>query len=187
VLATGVSASPGAAKGEVVFTAADAVAAAENGRDVILVRPFTEAEDVVGFHAAKGILTSEGGKASHAALVARGMGLPAVVGVDALAIDVSEKKITVDGTEIHEGDWIALDGTKGCVTVEDVPLVEALVDENFTTVLGWADEVRALACEPTPTLRRTRGVPGSSGQKGSGCAGQSTCSWQRTASRRCAR
>ncbi len=143
-LATGVSASPGAAKGEVVFTAADAVAAAEDGRDVILVRPFTEAEDVVGFHAAKGILTSEGGKASHAALVARGMGLPAVVGVDALAIDVSAKKITVDGTEIHEGDWIAIDGTKGCVTVEDVPLVEALVDENFTTVLGWADEVRAL-------------------------------------------
>jgi pyruvate, orthophosphate dikinase len=144
VLATGVSASPGAAKGEVVFTAADAVAAADEGRDVILVRPFTEAEDVVGFHAAKGILTSEGGKASHAALVARGMGLPAVVGVDALMIDVSAKKITVDGTEIHEGDRIAIDGTKGCVTVEDVPLVEALVDENFTTVLGWADEVRAL-------------------------------------------
>ena len=77
---SGVSASPGAAKGEVVFTAADAVAAGEEGRDVILVRPFTEADDVAGFHAAKGILTSEGGKASHAALVARGMGRPAVVG-----------------------------------------------------------------------------------------------------------
>ena len=76
VLASGVSASPGAAKGEVVFTAAEAVSAAEEGRDVILVRPFTEADDVAGFHAAKGILTSEGGKASHAALVARGMGRP---------------------------------------------------------------------------------------------------------------
>ena len=70
------AASPGAAKGEIVFTADDAVQAAADGRDVILVRPFTEADDVAGFHAAKGILTSEGGKASHAALVARGMGVP---------------------------------------------------------------------------------------------------------------
>ena len=144
VLATGVNASPGAAKGEVVFTAADAVAAAKEGRDVILVRPFTDAGDVAGFNAARGILTSEGGKASHAALVARGMGRPAVVGVDALTIDVSAKTIAVNGTEIHEGDRIAIDGTKGCVTVEDVPLVEATVDENFTTVLEWADEVRVL-------------------------------------------
>src|SRR6202012_376782 len=78
VLARGVNASPGAAKGAIVFPPADAVRAAEEGRDVILVRPFTDAEDVAGFHAAKGILTSEGGKASHAALVARGMGRPAV-------------------------------------------------------------------------------------------------------------
>jgi pyruvate, orthophosphate dikinase len=144
VLASGVSASPGAAKGEVVFTAADAVAAAAEGREVILVRPFTDAGDVAGFHAAKGILTSEGGKASHAALVARGMGRPAVVGVEALAIDLAARTITVDGTVVHEGDWIAIDGTKGCVTVEDVPLVEATVDENFETVLGWADRLRAL-------------------------------------------
>ncbi len=144
VLATGVSASPGAAKGEVVFTASDAVAAAEDGRDVILVRPFTDAEDVAGFHAARGILTSEGGKASHAALVARGMGRPAVVGVDALEIDLVTKTIRVNGTVLHEGDRIAIDGTKGCVTIEDVPLVEAVVDENFSTVLGWADEIRSL-------------------------------------------
>ena len=82
VLASGVSASPGAAKGEIVFTAKEAVQAEQDGRDVILVRPFTEADDVAGFHAAKGILTSEGGKASHAALVARGMGVPAVTGAD---------------------------------------------------------------------------------------------------------
>jgi pyruvate, orthophosphate dikinase len=144
VLARGVNASPGAAKGEVMFTAADAVAAAEQGRDVILVRPFTGVDDVVGFYAAKGILTSEGGKASHAALVARGMGLPAVVGVHTLAIDVAAKTITVNGKEIHEGDRIAIDGSKGWVTVEDVPLVEASVDENFETVLGWADELRDL-------------------------------------------
>jgi pyruvate, orthophosphate dikinase len=144
VLARGVNASPGAAKGEVVFTAEDAVAAAAEGRAVILVRPFTGVDDVTGFYAAKGILTSEGGKASHAALVARGMGLPAVVGVDTLAIDLAAKTITVDGSEIHEGDRIAIDGSKGVVTLEDVPLIEASVDENFETVLGWADELRAL-------------------------------------------
>jgi pyruvate,orthophosphate dikinase len=144
VLASGVNASPGAAKGEVVFTAADAVAAGEEGRDVILVRPFTEADDVAGFHAAKGILTSEGGKASHAALVARGMGRPAVVGASALAIDLEQRCITVDGTKVHEGDRIAIDGTKGCVTLEDVPLVEAEVNPNFERVLEWADEIRRL-------------------------------------------
>jgi pyruvate,orthophosphate dikinase len=144
VLATGVNASPGAAKGEVVFTAADAVLAAEEGRDVILVRPFTDADDVSGFHAARGILTSEGGKASHAALVARGMGRPAVVGVDALAIDLKAREIRVNGTVLHEGDRIAIDGTRGCVTIEDVPLVEARVDANFTTVLDWADDIRRL-------------------------------------------
>ncbi|MDQ6835977.1 MAG: pyruvate, phosphate dikinase [Actinomycetota bacterium] len=144
VLASGVNASPGAAKGTIVFTAADAVAAAEEGRDVILVRPFTDAGDVAGFHAAKGILTSEGGKASHAALVARGMGRPAVVGADAVAIDLGAKTVTVNGTQLHEGDSIAIDGTKGCVTVDDVPLVQARVDENFEQILGWADELRAL-------------------------------------------
>jgi pyruvate, orthophosphate dikinase len=144
VLATGVNASPGAAKGEVVFTAREAVEAAQDGRDVILVRPFTDADDVSGFHAAKGILTSEGGKASHAALVARGMGRPAVVGVEALNIDLKARTISVDGTVIHEGDRIAIDGSKGCVSTEDVPLVEAQVDENFETVLSWADELRQL-------------------------------------------
>ena len=141
------NASPGAAKGEIVFTAADAVAAAEAGRDVILVRPFTDAEDVAGFHAAKGILTSEGGKASHAALVARGMGRPAVVGAQALEIDLAAKTVSANGAggvRLHEGDFIAIDGTKGQVTTDDVPLVEARVDENFATVLEWADEVRRM-------------------------------------------
>jgi pyruvate, orthophosphate dikinase len=144
VLATGVAASPGAAKGEIVFSATDAVQAAKDGRDVILVRPFTDAGDVAGFHAAKGILTSEGGKASHAALVARGMGRPAVVGVEALAIDLKAKRISVNGTQVGEGDRIAIDGTKGCVSLDDVPLVEAELNRNFETVLGWADEIRRL-------------------------------------------
>ena len=123
VIARGVAASPGAAKGAIVFTAPEAVTAAENGRDVILVRPFTEANDVAGFHAAKGILTSEGGTASHAALVARGMGRPAVTGAADLNIDLQAREVHVDGRVLHEGDLIAIDGTTGAITLEDVPLV----------------------------------------------------------------
>jgi pyruvate, orthophosphate dikinase len=144
VLAKGVAASPGAAKGEIVFTAEDAVHAREDGRDVILVRPFTEADDVAGFHAAVGILTSEGGKASHAALVARGMGVPCVSGAGDLDVDLNAHEIRVNGQVLHEGDTIAIDGTSGIVTTDDVELVEPEVDENFEQVLEWADEIRHL-------------------------------------------
>jgi pyruvate, orthophosphate dikinase len=144
VLASGVAASPGAAIGEIVFTAADAVAAAADGRDVILARPFTEADDVAGFHAAKGIVTSEGGKASHAALVARGMGVPAVTGASSLEIDPSAGEVRIDGTTLHAGDRLAIDGTTGAITTDDVPLVEPEVGEAFDTVLRWADELRTL-------------------------------------------
>ncbi|HEX4805649.1 MAG TPA: pyruvate, phosphate dikinase [Conexibacter sp.] len=144
VLAQGVAASPGAAKGEVVFTAQEAVQAAAEGRDVILVRPFTEADDVAGFHAARGILTSEGGKASHAALVARGMGRPCVCGASALEIDPQAECVKVDGTVVRRGDRIAIDGSAGIVTLDDVPLVEARWSEQFETVLAWCDELRRL-------------------------------------------
>src|SRR5215211_7004711 len=144
VLAEGVAASPGAAKGAIVFTADAAVAAAEDGRKVILVRPFTEADDVAGFHSAEGILTSEGGKASHAALVARGMGKPCVSGAAALEIDVAAKEVRVGDTRLREGDLIALDGTAGLVTTDDVPLQDPEVSEHFETVLAWADELRIL-------------------------------------------
>jgi pyruvate,orthophosphate dikinase len=145
VLARGVAASPGAAKGAIVFFADDAVAAAADGRDVVLVRQFTEAEDVAGFHAATGILTSEGGKASHAALVARGMGVPAVTGAGSLEIDVEAGEVRLDGRVVlKEGDLIAIDGTTGCVTTEDVQLIDPVMSEQFTTVLGWADELRRL-------------------------------------------
>src|SRR5215211_5893410 len=144
VLAEGVAASPGAAKGAIVFTADDAVAAAETGRDVILVRPFTEADDVAGFHAAKGILTAEGGKASHAALVARGMGKPCVSGASALEIDLHGKVMRVNDVELSEGDTIAIDGSAGVVTADDVPLEEPRVGHEFETVLRWADSLRTL-------------------------------------------
>jgi pyruvate,orthophosphate dikinase len=127
-----------------VFTADDAVKASEDGRDVILVRPFTEADDVAGFFAAKGILTSEGGKASHAALVARGMGRPAVCGASDLEIDLSAKTVKVDGTTLNEGDLIAIDGSNGSVTTDDVQLIDPDVDPNFEQVLTWSDQVRTL-------------------------------------------
>ncbi|WP_320671635.1 pyruvate, phosphate dikinase [Patulibacter defluvii] len=151
VLGTGVNASPGAAKGAAVFTAEEAVHAAERGEKVILVRPFTEADDVAGFHAAQGILTSEGGKASHAALVARGMGKPCVCGATALQVDLAAHVARIGEVLIHEGDLIAINGTTGEITTDDVPLVEpsqdpamAAVLERFETVLGWADELRVL-------------------------------------------
>ena len=144
VVARGVAASPGAAKGHIVFTAEAAVAAAAEGTDVILVRPFTEADDVAGFHAAKGILTSEGGKASHAALVARGMGRPAVTGAAAVDVDLHAGVIRIGERVLHEGDLIAIDGTTGAVTTDDVPLVPPRVDARFETVLGWCDELRTL-------------------------------------------
>jgi pyruvate, orthophosphate dikinase len=144
VLAEGVAASPGAAKGQIVFTAEEAVSAGEDGRDVILVRPFTEADDVAGFHAAKGILTAEGGKASHAALVARGMGKPCVSGASALEIDLNAKKVRAGDTELGEGDLITIDGSAGVVTADDVELQEPEVSDQFQTVLSWADELRTL-------------------------------------------
>jgi len=151
VIATGVGAAPGAAKGEVVFTAKEAVDAAAEGRDVVLVRPDTNANDVAGFHAAKGILTSLGGKASHAALVARGMGVPCVTAASALRIDLDNRVVQVGEHEVGAGDFIAINGTTGEVTLEEVPLVEPSEDpsfaevlECFETVLGWADEIRRL-------------------------------------------
>jgi pyruvate, orthophosphate dikinase len=144
VLARGVAASPGAAKGAIVFTADEAVAAERDKRDVILVRPFTEADDVAGFHAARGILTSEGGRASHAALVARGMGRPCVCGASELEIDLGARTVSVNGRTLGEGDLIAINGTTGAITVDDVPLIKPQMSDAFRTVLSWADDLRAL-------------------------------------------
>jgi pyruvate,orthophosphate dikinase len=144
VVATGVAASPGAAKGEIVLSAPDAVAAAEDGRDVILVRSFTEADDVAGFHAARGILTTEGGKASHAALVARGMGRPAVTGAAQVLVDQARGEVRIGERVLRPGERIAIDGTHGRVTLDDVPLIEPEVSEQLATVLAWCDELRVL-------------------------------------------
>jgi pyruvate,orthophosphate dikinase len=143
VLAQGVAASPGAAAGRIVFSAAEAVSAAAEGLDVVLVRPFTEADDVAGFHVAKGILTSEGGKASHAALVARGMGVPAVTGA-AVTIDVHAGELRIDGRVFRAGDEIGVDGSEGVVVEPGARLLQPELDERFERVLDWADELRRL-------------------------------------------
>jgi pyruvate,orthophosphate dikinase len=144
ILARGVAASPGAAKGEIALSAQAAIAAADEGRDVILVRAFTEADDVAGFNAAKGILTSEGGKASHAALVARGMGRPAVTGAATVVVDEARGEVRLGELVLRAGERIAIDGTHGTITTDDVPLVEPEMSEQLLTVLGWCDELRTL-------------------------------------------
>ncbi len=143
VLARGVAASPGAAVGEIVFDAPSAVSAAAEGRAVILVRQFTEADDVAGFHAAKGVLTAEGGKASHAALVARGMGLPAVTGA-AVTVDGRAGELRINGHVFRAGDPIAIDGSEGAVIEQGAKLIAPSIDERFERLLTWADELRTL-------------------------------------------
>jgi pyruvate, orthophosphate dikinase len=144
VLTRGVAASAGAARGVIVLTAEEAERRAEAGEDVLLVRPFTSADDVAGFQAARGILTSQGGKSSHAAIVARGMGRPCVCGASELEIDLERQTVSVGDTTLEAGDQIAIDGTTGVVTADEVELVEPRLDERFDEVLGWADEVRNL-------------------------------------------
>ena len=146
VLAKGLNASPGAAVGGIVFSSADAVKAADEGKDVILVRWETNPDDLAGMVAAKGILTSHGGKTSHAAVIARGMGAPCVCGADALRIDAAKKEVSVNGTDIvlHEGDVISIDGSTGDVVLGAVKLVSPKLSGDLETILTWADEVRKL-------------------------------------------
>jgi len=146
VLAKGLNASPGAAVGEVVFSSDDAVKASEEGRKCILVRWETNPDDLAGMIAAEGILTSHGGKTSHAAVIARGMGAPCVCGAEALQINAEKKEAAVAGTDItlHEGDVISLDGTTGVVVLGAVELVKPTLTGDLDTLLGWADEFRTL-------------------------------------------
>ncbi|MEX1009185.1 MAG: pyruvate, phosphate dikinase [Acidimicrobiia bacterium] len=141
----GLNASPGAAVGKVYFTPDDAEAKHGAGEAVILVRPETSPDDIHGMIAAEGILTSRGGLASHAALVARGWGKPAVCGASELDIDVAGRVFQVSGVTVREGDVISINGTTGEVVIGAVPLIKP--DEMsavFETVLGWADEFRVL-------------------------------------------
>ena len=139
-LTKGLAASPGAAVGQVYFTADDAERAAKNGVDVILVRSETSPEDVHGMMVAKGILTSRGGLVSHAAVVARGWGTPAIVGAD--NVKIVDRSFSVGDVTVHEGDWLSLDGTTGEVIVGKLELADSQPPEEFNTILSWADAVR---------------------------------------------
>jgi len=140
VIAKGLGASPGAGVGRAYFTADAAAEAAERGEKVVLVRNETSPEDVHGMIVAEGILTARGGLVSHAAVVARGWGKPAVVGAE--AIKISGKSFTSGGTTVLEGDTISVNGTTGEVVFGEVELLEAEPPPEFDVVLGWADEVR---------------------------------------------
>ncbi len=141
VLTRGLGASPGAAVGRVYLTADDAQAAAERGEKVVLVRSETSPDDVHGMLAAEGILTARGGLVSHAAVVARGWGKPAVVGAE--AVRVGPDSFAVGDVVVGEGEWISLDGTNGIVVLGQVPVSVGQTPPEFDTVLGWADEIRA--------------------------------------------
>ena len=151
VFASGVNASPGAAVGQVYFDADTAERMAkEEGQDVIMVRPFTKPDDVHGMLASKGILTSEGGATSHAAVVARQFGVPCVVGAAMIRLDLEKRIMTVDDQVVKEGEWISVDGTSGEVFLGKIATISPTLDEqtDLLTLLTWADEISS-----TPGIR----------------------------------
>ena len=138
------AASPGAACGKIVFTAEDAKAWAERGEKVVLVRLETSPEDIEGMMAAQGILTVRGGMTSHAAVVARGMGRCCVSGCTEIAMDEENKQFTLAGKTYHEGDWMSLDGSTGCIYDGAIPTVDAEIAGEFGRIMAWADKYRRL-------------------------------------------
>jgi len=143
-IAKGLPASPGAAAGQLVFTADDAEAWAEEGKPVVLARVETSPEDVGGLHVAEGVLTTRGGMTSHAAVVARGMGKCCVAGCGDASIDYQAKTLTAGGTTLAEGDWISLNGSTGQVYGERLPTVEPKLTGPFAQIMKWADAYRTL-------------------------------------------
>lgn len=146
LFARGVNASPGAAVGQIYFEADTAEKMAkEHRQQVIMVRPFTKPDDVHGMIASKGVLTSEGGATSHAAVVARQFGIPCVVGASGIHIDLEAKSMTANGITIKEGDWISVDGGSGKVFAGKMPTTEPTLEQQteLMTLLKWADEVCA--------------------------------------------
>jgi pyruvate,orthophosphate dikinase len=156
-VAYGLPASPGAASGKCVFDADLAEKLGNTGEQVILVREETRPEDIHGFFAAEGILTSRGGKTSHAAVVARGMGKPCVAGAEGINVDVALRMAHVGGHVIHEGDIITLDGGTGEVYLGAIPTLEADFSDDLRTLLEWADEtadLKVMANADTPDAAR---------------------------------
>jgi pyruvate,orthophosphate dikinase len=144
VLAKGLPASPGGASGELVFDADEAVHLKAQGHNVILARIETSPEDVQGMHSALGILTTRGGMTSHAAVVARGMGRPCIVGASAVVIDLERETLSAGGVLLHKGDVVTIDGSTGEVIKGRVPMREPVLSDDFNVLMGWADEFRRL-------------------------------------------
>ncbi len=144
VVATGLNASPGAASGGIVFDADTAEQRGKDGSAVILVRWETTPDDIHGMIAAQGILTAHGGMTSHAAVVARGMGKPCVAGCEALTLDAAARTASLNGHKLNEGDVITIDGGTGEVIIGEVSLIAPEINEDFETVLEWADDLRRL-------------------------------------------
>jgi pyruvate,orthophosphate dikinase len=156
-VATGLPASPGAASGKCVFDADLAEKLGNEGEAIILVREETRPEDIHGFFAAQGILTSRGGKTSHAAVVARGMGKPCVAGAEGIEVDVMLRQAKVGEHIIHEGDVVTLDGGTGKVYLGAIPTIQAHFSDELNELLGWADEVadlKVMANADTPDAAR---------------------------------
>ncbi|PQO23237.1 pyruvate, phosphate dikinase [Rhodobacteraceae bacterium WD3A24] len=141
-VARGIAASPGAARGRIVFSSTAAQASAARGEACVLVRRETTPEDIRGMHAASAVLTERGGMTSHAAVIGRGLGLPCVVGASRIAVDLREKTLKANGHVLQEGDMITVDGTHGEVLAGSADLLEPALDDTFRTLLAWADEVR---------------------------------------------
>jgi len=157
--AKGVNASPGAAVGQVYFDADMAEKMAkEEKQDTIMVRPFTKPDDVHGMIASKGVLTSEGGATSHAAVVARQFGIPCVVGASSIKIDLEKRVMVVDGKGINEGDWISVDGNTGKVFIGKIPTISPSLEKQteLLTLLTWADEISA---RKDVRVARAKGYP----------------------------
>ena len=143
-IASGLPASPGAASGKAIFDADEAERVGKLGYKVILVREETKPEDIHGFFASQGILTSRGGKTSHAAVVARGMGKPCVSGCEELRIDPKGREAVIKNVHLKEGDFITIDGSRGEIYLGEVPTVDPEIGKDLLTLLSWADGVRTM-------------------------------------------
>jgi pyruvate, orthophosphate dikinase len=144
VFATGLPASPGAATGKAVFDADEAKAMADDGEQVILVRLETSPDDFHGMLAAQAVLTGRGGMTSHAAVVARGVGKPCVVGATAMTVDYVQQELRANGVTVKKGEFITIDGASGEIMLGKVPTIEPEMSEDLTRLLSWADSIRAL-------------------------------------------
>ena len=168
VIAKGIDASPGAASGKAVFDADRAEEKAKKGEAVILVRIETNPDDVHGMIAAKGVLTARGGKTSHAAVVARGMGKPCVAGAESLKIDLEKRVFAVDGVKVKEGDLITINGSTGEVILGSVPMIEPAINKDLNQLLTWADARRRLGVWANADYPRDAKVARNYGAQGIG-------------------